>query len=548
MCKTNIFLPIVLSFLLVSCGGDNGNGVPNPAINSIQPDSGPAGTSVTISGSDFSPTVSDNAVSFNGTAATVANATESEITTEVPEGAETGPVSVTVRGETATGPNFTVEAEAPGISSVEPDSGTVGTEITIKGMNFSPITSENSITFNGIAAPIRGAAEDQLITEVPEGATDGPIEVTVENKTTTGPDFNVITEGSIEAMIATSGPDQDGDGYHVVIDGFQEASTNVNDTVYVEDLEEGTYNVELTNVANNCTVVSDNPKMVDVVAGDTVSVDFDITCQTVLKNKIVFVSDRGAGGNFDLYDMNPDGTNINKITNNSEIEFYPDISPDGTKIVYTDGGESGNIWVMNVDGTNPVQLTTSGSEFYPSWSPDGNQILYTSTSDGDGDIYVMNADGSSKTNITNNGDGEYGGSWSPDGSQIVFTSDREGNPEIFVSNADGTNTQKLTDNSANDTYPVWSPDGSKIGFYTNRSGSIQLYSMNTNGSNQQLLADVSSTDIYTLSWSPDGSQIVFHSDHSGNLELYTINVDGTSQSNISMNPATELVPDWSPSE
>lgn len=539
-----------MSLLLLTGCGDDGNGTPDPEINSIQPDSGPPGTAVTISGSDFSPTASDNAVSFNGTAATVTGASESEIMTEVPEGAETGPVSVTVRGETATGPNFTVEAKAPGISSVEPASGTVGTEVVIKGMNFSSTTSENTITFNGTEAPIRGAAEDQLITEVPEGATDGPIEVTVGNQSTTGPVFDVITEGTIEAIVATSGPDQDSDGYHIVVDGTSEVSIGVNETVYIDGLEENSHDIELQGVAGNCTVESDNPQMVDVIAGDTTSVSFDVTCQTVLNNRIVFASDRGFGEDFDLHSMDPDGSNIDQITNSSGIEeFFPDVSPDGTKIAYVDGVEGGNIWVVNADGTNPVQLTTSGVEFFPVWSPDGNQIMYTSSADGDGDIYVMNADGTAQTNITDNTDGDFGGSWLPDGTQITFASDRDGDPEIFVSNADGTSLQKLTDNTDRDTNPVWSPDGSKIGFYTDRSGSTQLFSMDTDGGNQQLIADVSSIDIYTLSWSPEGSQIVFHSDHSGDFELYTINADGSFQTNVSMNvSATDLVADWSPVE
>jgi dipeptidyl aminopeptidase/acylaminoacyl peptidase len=454
------FLLIVTISILAGCGGDD-NGTPNPEITGIQPDNGPPGTAVTISGSDFSPTASNNAVSFNGVAATVTSATESEIQTEVPEGAESGVVIVTVNGETATGPSFTVEAEAPGISSIEPDSGTVGTEVVIQGMNFSSAASENTITFNGTEAPVRGAAEDQLITEVPNGATDGPIEVTVEDKTATGPDFNVITEGAIEVNITTSGPDQDADGYNLIIDGTDEFSTDANDTVYVNGLSEDTHDLELSDVADNCSVESDNPQMADVIAGDTTSVSFEAACQTVLNNRIVFVSDRGPGGQFDLYTMDPDGSNIDQVTNNSDVERFPDISPDGTKIAFSkgSGGEGGNIWVVNADGTNPTQLTTSGQDNLPVWSPDGSQILFTSDRDGATDIFVMNADGSAKNNITDNGDVDFAASWSPDGTQIVFASDRDGDPEIFVSNADGTTPQQLTDNTDFDTFPVWSPDG-----------------------------------------------------------------------------------------
>lgn len=532
---------LLIGIGLIGCGG--GNDIPDPEISGIQPESGPPGTAVTIFGQGFSPEISENQVTFAGTVAEITNATETEINTEVPEDAETGPIAVTVLDVTATGPNFTVEPEAPGISSVDPDSGTVGTEVTIKGMNFSPTTTDNTITFNGTEAPIRGAAADQLITEVPTGATDGPIEVIVHGKTATGPDFDVITDGTLRALIATNGPDRDEDGYTLSVSGIGDFSTDTTDTVYVGDLQEDTYDAELTGVAGNCTVESDNPQMFDITPGDTTSVSFEVSCDAVLKNRVVFVSDRGTGGQIDLYTMIPDGSEVNQITDNSASERFPDISPDGTEIVYS---QDQNIWVVNADGTNPVQLTTSGQDFSPVWSPDGSQIMYTSNSDGDGEIMVMDADGSAQTKITDNSDVDFGSSWSPDGTQIVFSSDRDGDPEIFVSNADGSSPQKLTDNSDFDVGPTWSPEGSKIGFYTNRSGDYQVYSMDTDGNNQQMLADASSFDSFVLSWSPDGSQIVFHTDKDGNFEIYLVNDDGSSETNLTMNTATDLEPDWSP--
>lgn len=182
---------------IMSCD-NNDNADRNPQIDDIQPDSGPYGTSVTISGSDFHPTASQNSVSFAGTSAEISEASESQIQTSVPDGAESGAIEVTVDGNTAPGPNFTVQQEAPGISAINPDSGTVGTEVTISGMNFSPTSGENAVTFNGTDAPVNSTAEDELVTEVPEGATDGPVEVTVNDTTTTGPDFNVINDESDE--------------------------------------------------------------------------------------------------------------------------------------------------------------------------------------------------------------------------------------------------------------------------------------------------------------------------------------------------------------
>ena len=79
---------------------------PAPVINSVSPDSGQLGTTVTISGSGFSANATDNVVKFNDSNAVVSSATATQLTVKVPVSAGTGPVSVTVGGKTATGPVF----------------------------------------------------------------------------------------------------------------------------------------------------------------------------------------------------------------------------------------------------------------------------------------------------------------------------------------------------------------------------------------------------------------------------------------------------------
>ena len=78
-----------------------------PTITSIDPSSGKVGTTVTITGTDFSTTPGKNIVSFNGTEATVSASTATSITTTVPAGATTGNVTVSVDGE-SNGIVFTV--------------------------------------------------------------------------------------------------------------------------------------------------------------------------------------------------------------------------------------------------------------------------------------------------------------------------------------------------------------------------------------------------------------------------------------------------------
>jgi len=82
-----------------------------PTIASFTPTSGPIGTIVTITGTNFSTTPANNTVAFNGTTAVVTATTTTSITTTVPLGATTGTITVTVAGNTATSAtNFTVTA------------------------------------------------------------------------------------------------------------------------------------------------------------------------------------------------------------------------------------------------------------------------------------------------------------------------------------------------------------------------------------------------------------------------------------------------------
>src|SRR5208282_2364558 len=102
----------------VSNNGIVSNGVPltvspPPAITGISPSTGVVGTAVTISGSGFGSTQSNNSVAFGGVvAATASSWSDSQIIVNVPQGAITGPVTVTVATITAQGPTFILDTIA----------------------------------------------------------------------------------------------------------------------------------------------------------------------------------------------------------------------------------------------------------------------------------------------------------------------------------------------------------------------------------------------------------------------------------------------------
>jgi WD40 repeat protein len=180
--------------------------------------------------------------------------------------------------------------------------------------------------------------------------------------------------------------------------------------------------------------------------------------------RIAFWSSREGLGNGDIFVMNADGSNETNITNCSPRSPSGPAGPPCDRIVYA---YDGNIYTINFDGTDQTQLTTNGGpnssqprNERPSWSPDESQIVFYSTRDGNGEIYVMDADGDNQVNLTNEPEHDAAPIWSPDGSQIVFYSRRNGitTTELFVMGNNGANPINLSNHSQRDEYPAWSPD------------------------------------------------------------------------------------------
>ena len=154
--------------------------------------------------------------------------------------------------------------------------------------------------------------------------------------------------------------------------------------------------------------------------------------------------------------MDPDGSHLHRIPTDVWVE-YPAWSPDGERIAFMGGGTSAteyDIWVMDADGTNPVQLTDSpGPDGWPAWSPDGTRIAFSSVRDdcsfsdasdcrstGDigphHDIWIVNADGSGLNRVTS----EFGQfvTWSPDGQYLLVSG-----YDLYVIRPDGTGRASL---------------------------------------------------------------------------------------------------------
>jgi hypothetical protein len=99
----------------------------------------------------------------------------------------------------------------------------------------------------------------------------------------------------------------------------------------------------------------------------------------------------------------------------------PDWSPDASRIVFATYVDDGNphraqVAVSAPDGSGRTVLTGEVCASDPAWSPDGSKIVFAAGGGpcgGDTEIYVMNADGSNVVQITSNSDEDGAPSWEP---------------------------------------------------------------------------------------------------------------------------------------
>jgi TolB protein len=211
------------------------------------------------------------------------------------------------------------------------------------------------------------------------------------------------------------------------------------------------------------------------------------------------------------------------------IAFHASASGAGLPINPFPGSatDDSDIFTVNVDdllgnAAVPRNLTinrTATVDDDPNWSPDGRRIVFTSyvndpsSTVTSGEIYIMNADGTGQTQLTNDGIDKRGPAWSPDGKSILFAC-RSGAPtanaptvptfEICVMDVANRQITQLTLNNITELTPTWSPDGQLIVLH--RTPTNQLWVMQANGTDLMPLAAAASSgfNLLATSWSVIG--------------------------------------------
>ena len=198
----------------------------------------------------------------------------------------------------------------------------------------------------------------------------------------------------------------------------------------------------------------------------------------------------------------------------------PQISPDGTQIVYTRGWvdkmndrRESSVWIMNADGTrNRFLVDGSG----PIWSPDGTRIAYTARGEPSGSqIFVRWMDAEGATSQITRLDKNPGGiRWSPDGTQLSFTMNVEGESAWTVSPPGRPDGATWTPGPKVVTRADYRQD--RVGFID--EGWQHVFLVPAEGGTARRLTD-GDWNHSTGEWTPDGREIVFSSLRTADSEL-----------------------------
>jgi Tol biopolymer transport system component/DNA-binding winged helix-turn-helix (wHTH) protein len=241
------------------------------------------------------------------------------------------------------------------------------------------------------------------------------------------------------------------------------------------------------------------------------------------------------------------------ITAELGVEFWPDVSPDGTTIAFQ--AVKGSNFQIDpkrcliltkslLPENQAVQVASSASQ--AQWSPDGKSLAFLQEEKGVFNLCVVNAIGGKTVQVTKGGVSNNSGdsppynyvndySWSPDSSKLAYISRKEGLRNILVTSVDGSGEINLSNNTDEKLIlanPFWSPDGKRIAYvsddYQNpqsgkRTFKVWISSLENPGNSEMVFQTESHLKL--VGWSAEGELIAGLVDKKEKSIVRTLDVD-----------------------
>ena len=279
--------------------------------------------------------------------------------------------------------------------------------------------------------------------------------------------------------------------------------------------------------------------------------------------QLAFASNRT--GSFQIWLMNADGSNLVQLTRIPNGACQPTWSPTGDRIIFVspcqprnDTYPGGRLFVMNANGSEinslPLPVNLEG-EYDPKWSPDGTRVVYTSVQTGRPQIFEYDFETNTATNLSRSRSFDFNPVYAPNGKYIAFVRQITTN-YIFIMTDKGENQVQFnqSDPLLTNQAPAWTPDSQLILFSQAKSNLpipwVMAQRFRDQGTNQEFKVPPTGQDIGPVSGisiSPDGFLIAFESWPDGkNHDIYQMTINGVDRTQLTTDPAYDFGAAWRP--
>ena len=199
---------------------------------------------------------------------------------------------------------------------------------------------------------------------------------------------------------------------------------------------------------------------------------------------------------------------VERIEGTEGLVQMPDLSPDGTRVVYR--GDGDQLWIVNLTAGTRTRLVGdgSGASFWPKWAHDGESVVFASNADGSWNLYRVDASGRGTPEVLLQREGmQVPQSIAPSGDLLFLDrAPNQGNDDLWLLSRTGEPSPFLA-TSFREHEAHFSPDGRFVAYASNETGASEVYVVSASGEGEKVTVSVDGSRH--PAWSHSGRELFF---------------------------------------